>query len=58
MLAVFSVWILVGVVALSARRELMLMVVGAVLYSIAMPFLLRYLYRDIDCRVVPDGASE
>jgi hypothetical protein len=56
--AVVHVWAIVAIVALFDRDLLWWFLALAVLYLVSAPFLLRYLERDIDRRVVPDDASE
>jgi hypothetical protein len=56
--AVLQAWMIIAVVALSDPRLLGFSLAFGVIYSLAAPFLLRYLKHDIDRRVIADGATD
>lgn len=56
--AVIQAWMIVGVVVLAAPRQLILLLALGAAYSLAAPFLLRYLNRDVDRRVMTGGAQD
>ncbi|HTA97289.1 MAG TPA: hypothetical protein VK730_06550 [Solirubrobacteraceae bacterium] len=56
--AVLQAWMIVGVVALAAPRQLALFLALGVAYSLAAPLLLRYLNHDVDRRVTTGGSQD
>jgi len=56
--AVLQAWMIVGVVALAAPRQLALSLALGVAYSLTAPLLLRYLNHDVDRRVMTGGSED
>jgi hypothetical protein len=56
--AVLQAWMIIAVVALSVPHLLLLSLAVGATYSLAAPLLLRYLDRDIDRRVIAEGATD